>query len=199
MSWLKGGAGGLAGWITSGVTPKTHTHHQLSRRLSEKEVFSLSVLRQPIASLLPSVSVRLHRLHATRAANGRPKTCRASANQRAVAMLEAESIRGIFFFPWFFFSFFFFSLAHIIDGYRLKATDTVACQTSCRLQDWAFTSSTASLKALQEHHKQKPNILSVDCVCFSCEYESLRMHGHRVCSGHRKARKWRWSNVYGPG
>lgn len=61
--------------------------------------FSLSVWPQPMASLLPSVSVLVHRFHAGRPANGRRRTRRPLANQLAVAMLEAESIREGSFFP----------------------------------------------------------------------------------------------------
>lgn len=79
--------------LTSGVTPKTLTPPTVSQA-STRTRFSLSVHPQPITSLLPSVSVRVRRLRATRAANGRPGAPRAPTNQRAVAMWEAESIRG---------------------------------------------------------------------------------------------------------
>lgn len=65
---------------------------QLSRRVLHIVRFSLSVWLQPMTSFLPSVSVRVHRFHVGRPANGRPGARPASANLPAVAMLEADSI-----------------------------------------------------------------------------------------------------------
>lgn len=85
------------GRFTSGVSPKTHTHTHIMNCLAHsprKKRFSLSVLaaanHRPFP---PSVSVLFHCFHVTPSTNGRPRTRRTLANQRPVAMSEAESIR----------------------------------------------------------------------------------------------------------
>lgn len=75
----------------------THTHTHIMNCLAHsprKKRFSLSVLaaanHRPFP---PSVSVLFHCFHVTPSTNGRPRTRRTLANQRPVAMSEAESIR----------------------------------------------------------------------------------------------------------
>lgn len=100
--------------------------------------FSLSVWPQPMASLLPSVSVRVRRFHTGRPANGRRRTRRPSANQLAVAMLEAESIREGSFFPSSSSSSsslcFFFTSSHYSRLIGCRQETLLPAKTACRLQ-----------------------------------------------------------------
>lgn len=103
-----------------------YTHHQLSRRLSEKEVFAFSL----------AAANHISPPHCLRPIPPSPRYASSQwedGNVRSVGQSASSCYvggridkRGIFFFP----LFFFFTSSH----YRLKARDTVACQAACRLR-----------------------------------------------------------------